>query len=127
MKAHAIDHIVLTVRDVEETVSWYRRVLGLEPITFGEGRRALQCGSHKLNLHLAGAEVEPHAAAPTPGSADLCFVVDGRIEAVELHLSELGVPVELGPVDRTGAKGQLRSVYVRDPDGNLVEVSVHRL
>ena len=126
MKAHALDHLVLTCRDVEATIAWYERVLGLEPITFGEGRRALRLRHGKLNLHQAGEELEPHAAAPTPGSADLCFVVDGRIEAVALHLEELGVPVELGPVDRTGARGEMRSVYVRDPDANLVELSVYR-
>lgn len=126
MKAHALDHLVLTCREVEETISWYHRVLGLETITLGDGRRALRLGHTKLHLHQAGAEPEPHAAVPTPGSADLCFVVEGRIEAVALHLEELGVPVELGPVDRTGARGEMRSVYVRDPDGNLVELSVYR-
>ena len=126
MKAHALDHLVLTCRDVQATIDWYQRVLGMEPITFGEGRRALRFGHTKLNLHQAGAELEPHAAAPTPGSADLCFLVDGRIEAVALHLEELGVPIELGPVERTGARGDLRSVYVRDPDDNLVELAVHR-
>jgi catechol 2,3-dioxygenase-like lactoylglutathione lyase family enzyme len=126
MKARALDHLVLTCRDVEATVAWYHRVLGMEPVTFGEGRRALQLGHAKLNLHQAGAELQPHAAAPTPGSADLCFVVEGRIEAVAAHLDELGVPIELGPVDRTGARGEMRSVYVRDPDGNLVELAVYR-
>ena len=126
MKARSIDHLVLTCGDVEATVAWYERVLGLEPIVFGEGRRALRLGHTKINLHQAGEELRPHAAVPTPGSADLCFVVEGRIEAVALHLEELGVPIELGPVDRTGARGEMRSVYVRDPDGNLVELSVYR-
>lgn len=126
MKAYALDHLVLTCDDVEATIAWYHRVLGLEPITFGDGRRALRLRHTKLHLHQAGQELEPHAAAPTPGSADLCFVVDGRIEAVALHLEELGVPVELGPVERTGARGEMRSVYVRDPDANLVELSVYR-
>jgi catechol 2,3-dioxygenase-like lactoylglutathione lyase family enzyme len=126
VKARALDHLVLTCRDVEATVAWYERVLGMEPIVFGEGRRALRFGHHKLNLHQAGEELSPHAAAPTPGSADLCFVVEGRIEAVALHLEELGVPIELGPVDRTGARGEMCSVYVRDPDENLVELAVYR-
>lgn len=126
MRARALDHVVLTCRDLDDTVAWYSRVLGMKPITLAGGRRALLFGHQKLNLHQAGSELEPHAAVPTPGSADLCFVVDGRIEAVALHLDELGVPIELGPVDRTGARGEMRSVYVRDPDRNLVELAVYR-
>ena len=120
-----IDHIVLTVFDIDRTIDFYSRVLGMEPDTFGEGRRALRFGVQKLNLHRVGAEIEPHARRPTPGSADLCFVVDG-LDGVLDELRELGIPIEAGPVDRTGALGAIRSVYFRDPDANLVEVAEYR-
>jgi len=120
-----IDHIVLTVFDIDRTIDFYSRVLGMEPDTFGEGRRALRFGEQKLNLHRVGAEIEPHARRPTPGSADLCFVVDG-LDGVLDELRELGIPIEAGPVDRTGALGAIRSVYFRDPDANLVEVAEYR-
>ncbi|NJL95211.1 MAG: VOC family protein [Anaerolineae bacterium] len=90
---------------------------------FGEGRHALHFGPHKINLHVAGQEFEPKAATPQPGSADLCFVVSTPLEAVLEHLAALQVPVELGPVPRTGAQAPLRSIYLRDPDGNLIELS----
>lgn len=123
---HHLDHLVLTVADVDATVRFYGDVLGLEARTFGGGRTALHAPGWKINLHEAAAPIEPHAAAPTPGSADLCFIVDRPLAEVERTLADAGVPVELGPVDRTGSSGPLRSVYVRDPDGNLVELSVPR-
>jgi catechol 2,3-dioxygenase-like lactoylglutathione lyase family enzyme len=110
----SLDHLVLTVRDLAATIAFYER-LGLQHEEFAPGRHALRFGTQKLNLHVVGHELEPHAALPTPGSADLCFLVD------RLDLDALDV--ELGPVDRAGAAGRLRSVYVRDPDGNLVELS----
>jgi len=119
----AIDHVVLTVRDVERTLSFYQRALGMTPVTFGEGRRALAFGDQKLNLHQAGKEFEPKARIPTSGSADLCLTTDIPLAEVVAHLSVIGVPVELGPVDKTGARGPLRSIYLRDPDGNLIEVA----
>ena len=125
MRVRSLDHLVLTVADVEATVDFYSRVLGMEPDTFGEGRRALRFGVQKLNLHRVGAEIEPHARRPTPGSADLCFVVGGLDGVLEV-LRELGIPIEAGPVDRTGALGAIRSVYFRDPDANLVEVAEYR-
>jgi len=125
MRVRSLDHIVLTVADVEATVDFYSRVLGMEPDTFGDGRRALRFGEQKLNLHRFGTEIEPHARRPTPGSADLCFVVDG-LDGVLDELRGLGIPIEEGPVDRTGALGPVRSVYVRDPDANLVEVAEYR-
>src|SRR3954451_22712199 len=91
--------------------------------TFGDGRIALRFGDQKLNLHRAGAEIDPHAVRPEPGSADLCFLVDGNLEEVVESLAQADVPLELGPVARTGATSALQSVYVRDPDGNLVELS----
>ncbi|GAA4609059.1 VOC family protein [Actinoallomurus liliacearum] len=120
-----LDHLVLTVEDVERTVGFYTRVLGMEPVTFGGGRRALNFGPHKINLHRRGAEFEPKAARPTPGSADLCLITGTPIDAVVRHLEDCGVPIEEGPVGRTGAQGPITSVYFRDPDGNLIEVSAY--
>ena len=120
MRIRSLDHIVLTCADPEATVAFYERV-GMQREEFGGGRLALRFGDQKINLHQAGAEFQPHAATPLPGTGDLCLLVDGSIEAVVEHLGEVGIAIEEGPVDRTGAVGPLRSVYVRDPDGNLVE------
>ena len=120
MRIRSLDHIVLTCADPEATVAFYERV-GMQREEFGGGRLALRFGDQKLNLHQAGAEFQPHAATPLPGTGDLCLLVDGSIEAVVEHLGEVGIAIEEGPVDRTGAVGPLRSVYVRDPDGNLME------
>ena len=119
----SLDHLVLTVQDIDRTVSFYENALGMRSIAFGEGRHALHFGRQKINLHAAGHEIAPHARQPTPGSADLCFLTDSPLESVIAHLETLGVSIELGPVDRTGATGPLRSVYCRDPDGNLIEIS----
>jgi catechol 2,3-dioxygenase-like lactoylglutathione lyase family enzyme len=121
-----LDHLVLTVADIDRTVAFYERVLGMEAETFGAGRRALRFGEAKINLHEAGAEFEPKAERPTPGSADLCFVADEPLADVIARLAELGVPLVEGPVERTGALGPMDSVYLRDPDGNLLELSVYR-
>ena len=118
-----LDHLVLTVRDLERTIGWYRDVAGMRPVTFGEGRHALMFGDQKINLHQAGREFEPKAATPLPGSADLCFIVDEGSGELGRRLERLGQPIELGPVRRDGAIGTLVSVYLRDPDGNLVELS----
>jgi catechol 2,3-dioxygenase-like lactoylglutathione lyase family enzyme len=118
-----IDHLVLTVRDVESTCAFYSRVLGMKPVTFGGGRRALSFGQQKLNLHSADAPISPHASQPTPGSADLCFITTTPIAEVLAHLQSLGVSITEGPVRRTGAAGPITSVYFRDPDSNLIEVS----
>jgi catechol 2,3-dioxygenase-like lactoylglutathione lyase family enzyme len=125
VRIERIDHLVLTVADVDRTVDFYARVLGMEPVTFGAGRRALRFGHHKLNLHQAGRELEPKARRPTPGSADLCLVTTTPLDRVLDHLRAHGVPVEEGPVARTGATGPITSVYFRDPDGNLVEVCTY--
>jgi catechol 2,3-dioxygenase-like lactoylglutathione lyase family enzyme len=122
MRIRSLDHLVLTVADIEATVAFYER-LGMRREVFGEGRVALAFGEQKINLHAAGAEFEPHARTPTRGSGDLCFLVDGPIEGVADELAAASIAVELGPVDRTGAQGPLRSLYLRDPDGNLVELS----
>ncbi len=118
-----IDHIVLTVFDIERTLGFYSRVLGMEPVTFAGGRRGLAFGRQKLNLHQAGAEFEPKALRPAPGAIDLCFISETPLEAVIESLKSNGVHVIEGPVDKTGALGPMKSVYFRDPDGNLIEVS----
>jgi len=124
MRVLALDHLVLTVRSIEATCAFYSSVLGMEVVTFGEGRKALAFGSQKINLHERGKEFEPKAGRPTPGSADLCFLTDAPLSEVIEHLNSLDVPILDGPVARTGAVGPLRSVYFRDPDANLIEVSV---
>jgi catechol 2,3-dioxygenase-like lactoylglutathione lyase family enzyme len=123
MRIERLDHLVLTFGDVDRTVEFYTRVLGMRAETFGEGRRALRFGSQKINLHQAGREFEPKARRPTSGSADLCLIVDDPIDAVMRELRKAGVVVEEGPVRRTGATGALVSCYLRDPDGNLIELS----
>lgn len=123
MKVDRIDHFVLTVRDVEATCDFYSRVLGMEVEEFEGGRRALQFGRQKINLHQSGAEFEPKAGKPTPGSGDFCLVTDVPLERVVEHLASCGVELIEGPVERIGAMGSMESVYFRDPDGNLVEVS----
>jgi len=123
MNVERIDHVVLTVADVERTISFYERVLGMTGVTFGEGRRALAFGDQKLNLHQAGREFEPRARRPTPGAVDICFTTTTPLDEVAAHLRAQSVAIELGPVDKIGARRSLRSLYFRDPDGNLVEVS----
>jgi len=123
LAVEALDHLVLTVADIDATCAFYERVLGMTPVTFAGGRRALAFGGQKINLHQAGAEFEPKAARPTPGSADLCLLVSGPIDAVVDHLAAERVAVEEGPVARTGARGPITSVYLRDPDGNLIEIA----
>lgn len=120
----ALDHLVLTVADVSRTREFYQTVLGMAAVTFGDGRQALCYGQQKINLHQAGASFAPHAQVPTPGSADLCFLITGPLEAAIAHLQTCEVPVVAGPVPRTGATGGLLSIYVRDPDGNLIELGV---
>ncbi len=118
-----LDHLVLTVRNVNTTCDFYSQVLGMEVITFGEGRKALHFGQQKINLHEVGKEFEPKAKAPMSGSADLCFITDVPLSEVIVHLDGCGIPVEEGPVQRTGALAPITSVYIRDPDGNLIEIS----
>lgn len=125
MEVQSIDHIVLTVASIPATCEFYARVLGMEVVTFGQGRKALSFGWQKINLHEAGKEFEPKAARPTPGAIDLCLIINGSLEAAEAHLRAEGVTIEEGPVARTGAVGPIRSLYFRDPDGNLIEVSVY--
>ena len=123
MKIDRLDHLVLTVKSIAATCEFYTKVLGMDILTFGDNRKALAFGSQKINLHEFGKEVEPKAHRPTPGSADLCFITSIQINEVIEHLSRCGVQILEGPVKRTGALGQMESVYFRDPDLNLVEVS----
>jgi|SRR5579871_3290214 len=118
-----IDHLVLTVRDIDVTCDFYANVLGMEAVTFGEGRKALRFGQQKINLHQAGHEFEPKAAMPVPGSADICFITAAPLVEVMAHLNAQGIPILEGPVLRTGAVGPIRSLYLRDPDGNLIEIA----
>jgi len=118
-----LDHLVLTVGSIEQTCSFYTRVLGMQAQAFGDGRRALHFGNAKINLHLQGHEFEPKAARPTAGSADLCLIAATPLADVVAHLRDCGVEIIEGPVQRTGALGAMHSVYFRDPDGNLIEVS----
>ena len=123
MKIDRIDHIVLTVKDIEATCVFYREVLGMEVVTFGEGRKALAFGSQKINLQQLGRESTLIAEKPTPGSADICFVTSVPVSEVVAYLNSCGVRLVGGPVERNGARGMMMSVYFRDPDHNLVEVS----
>lgn len=119
----SLDHLVLTVRNIKATCDFYARVMGMQVITFGEGRKALQFGQQKINLHEYGKEFEPKAIQPTPGSADLCFITRTPLEQVIDHLRNNNIAIVEGPVRRTGAAGLLLSAYLRDPDGNLLEIS----
>jgi catechol 2,3-dioxygenase-like lactoylglutathione lyase family enzyme len=123
MRIEGLDHLVLTVADLDYTLDFYERVLGMEPVVFAEGRYALAFGAQKINLHQSGREFEPKAAVPTPGSADLCFLTNAPVLEIVERLEANGVEVLEGPVRRTGATGPIMSVYFRDPDGNLIEVS----
>lgn len=118
-----IDHIVVTAWDVDRTIAFYQRVLGMDPVTFAGGRRGLAFGRQKINLHQAGGEFEPKALKPAPGAIDLCFISPTPLAEVIEHIKSCGVAIVEGPVPRTGALGPMQSVYIRDPDGNLVEIS----
>lgn len=118
-----LDHLVLTVKDIDATINFYEKVLGMEPVTFGDSRKALQFGSQKINLHRAGHELELKANKPVPGSADLCFIVQNSLEYIRAHLETVGIAMIEGPVRRTGALGPIDSIYIRDPDLNLIEIS----
>lgn len=118
-----LDHLVLTVADIVITCDFYSHILGMSVETFAEGRKALKFGAQKINLHQAGHEFDPKAKHPIPGSGDLCFIAETPLADVITHLQASDVAIEEGPVERIGATGRLRSVYLRDPDGNLIEVS----
>ena len=117
-----LDHLVLTVADIDATVAFYTSALGMELVTFGN-RKALRFGEQKINLHQVGKEFEPKAQRPTPGSGDLCFITTAPLDEVISHLHASNYPIELGPVARDGARGEMLSIYIRDPDLNLIEIS----
>lgn len=123
MEVSHLDHLVLTVKNIEITVDFYQSVLGMKPIQFGEGRWALSFVHQKINLHQQGKEFEPKARHVQAGSADLCFITNTHIDKVCEHITGQGVTIEEGPVERTGAMDKITSIYLRDPDGNLIEVS----
>jgi len=123
MLARQLDHLVLTVEDIEITCLFYASVLGLRVVETGVGRRSLVFGTQKINLHRKGREFTPHALHPTSGSADLCFLTDMPMEGIVNHLTENDVEIIDGPVQRDGAAGPLHSLYFRDPDGNLIELA----
>jgi catechol 2,3-dioxygenase-like lactoylglutathione lyase family enzyme len=123
MHIDRLDHLVLTVADVDRTCRFYQEILGCEPMTFADDRRALIFGRQKINLHRLGKEFEPRALRPTAGSGDLCFIATTPLETVIQELRDKNIAIEVGPVARTGALGPMRSIYIRDPDQNLVEIS----
>ena len=126
-RLNRLDHLVLTVTDIEATIAFYRDVLGMEHVPFvvrdGSTRHALHFGVHKINLHEAGAEFDPKARAPAPGTADLCFLTEAPLSDWQAHFQTARIQIEEGPVPRTGAQGPIVSLYIRDPDGNLIEIS----
>lgn len=124
MIAH-LDHLVLTAVDAAATVDFYTRVLGMQLETFGQGRMAFKFGDQKINLHIRGREFEPKAHVPVPGALDLCFIASIPLDQVIDRLTAAPWPIIEGPVMRTGATGPIRSVYLRDPDLNLIEISEH--
>lgn len=123
MHISKLDHLVLTVYDIERTCHFYSTILGMQVVEFGEGRKALSFDGQKINLHEFGQEYKPHAKYPSPGSADLCFYTDLHMKEVVDHLLENRVKIIDGPGQRTGAKGPVLSVYIKDPDGNLIEIA----
>ena len=123
MNILSLDHLVLTVTDIDASCRFYADILGMEVITFGDNRKALRFGQQKINLHQLGQEFEPKAAHPTAGSADLCFLTETPLDDIILHLGDCGTMVLEGPVVRTGANGPIISIYIRDPDNNLIEIA----
>lgn len=123
MRIDQLDHLVLTVADLGRSINFYSRVLGMQRVTFGANRHALIFGESKINLHEVGHELMPSAQLAAPGTADLCFVTSTPIAQVVIELTAASVPIELGPIGRAGACGPIWSVYVRDPDCNLIEIS----
>lgn len=118
-----LDHLVLTVRNIDESASFYESALGMEKVYFGNGRLALKFGDQKINLHEHGNEFEPKAQRPSPGSADLCFITPSPLEHAMAHIEECGIEIITGPIERNGANSPILSFYFRDPDNNLIEVA----
>lgn len=125
IKINRLDHLVLTVKDIDKTVEFYEK-LGMKKEVFKETRVALKFGNQKINLHKLGAEFEPKAFNVKEGSADLCFIVDTKLEEVKSYLESINIKIEEGIVPRTGAIGDIESIYLRDPDMNLIELSNYK-
>ncbi len=123
IKIDRLDHLVLTVKDIDKTVEFYTIVLGMEKEIFKGSRIALKFGNQKINLHKLGNEFEPKAYNVKEGSADLCFIIDSKLSEVKKYLESIGLKIEEGIVNRTGANGKIESIYLRDPDMNLIELS----
>ena len=126
MRITHIEHLVLTVEDINKTTRFYESVLGMKKEMFGESRVALKFGNQKINVHQKGKEFEPKAKTPTPGSADLCFITDTEISQTIEHIKSKGIEIIEGPVERAGAEGSILSIYFRDPDCNLIEVAYYK-
>lgn len=126
MKIKSLDHLVLTVADLDKTCQFYSKVLGMEVITFNGSRKTLRFGQQKINLHQKDHEFEPKAQAPTPGSADLCLIAETDLVEVIHELKQQQIPLEEGPIAKHGALGDITSVYLRDPDQNLIEISNYK-
>lgn len=123
MKLMQLDHLVLSVKDIQSSIDFYTQVLGMQLVEFGDNRKALKFGQQKINLHQAGAEFKPHAEKPCSGSADLCFLVETDIEKIKQELDNNKIEIEMGPINRSGSTGPIVSLYIRDPDKNLIELS----
>ena len=126
LKIKNIDHLVLTVHDIFVSCDFYSEILGMTVITFGENRKALRFGNQKINLHQLGHEFEPKANTPTPGSADLCLIVEDSIPDIIKQLNKYSIEIEQGPIEKNGTEGKIESVYIRDPDMNLIELSNYK-
>jgi len=126
IKINRLDHLVLTVKNIDKTVEFYTNVLGMEKEIFKGTRVALKFGNQKINLHLLGSEFEPKAFNVKAGSADLCFIIEIPLREAKNHIENLGIEIEEGIVSRTGANGEIESIYVRDPDKNLIELSNYK-
>jgi catechol 2,3-dioxygenase-like lactoylglutathione lyase family enzyme len=125
MQIERIDHLVLTVNNVENSCAFYTKVLGMQEVTFQGGRKAVAFGNQKINFHEYGKEFDPKALCPSPGSADLCFITRDPIAQIMSHLDSCGVTIIEGPIERTGAMGPMTSIYIQDPDQNLIEIATY--
>ena len=125
MEVRQIDHLVLTVQNIKASRAFYTKILGMKAVAFQGGRKAVVFGNQKIYFHESGKEIDPKALRPTPGSADLCFIVRDPLTKIMSHLDDCGVKIIEGPLERTGAMGPMTSIYIRDPDQNLIEIGIY--